>query len=53
MATVQILNHTYALPSNSHFGLGRVSGLPIASDLAKVVIPFHQGGSDDQPLQLR
>jgi hypothetical protein len=39
--------------SNSNFGLGRVSGLPIAYDLAKVVIPLPPGGSDDQPLTLR
>src|SRR2546427_7418517 len=39
--------------SNSNFGLGRVSGLPIACDLAKVVILLHSGGSDDQPLTLR
>ena len=42
-----------SLTSNSNFGLGRVSGLPIAYDLAKVVIPLHPGGSDDQPLTLR
>jgi len=39
--------------SNSNFGLGRVSGLPIAGDLAQVVILLPSGGSDDQPLTLR